>query len=538
VYPTLFLIVASVQGRLSLRARLSIALGFIIVASYWLSIVQTASNPSGAYFSPLTRAWELALGALVAVGTFWLKQIPRQAAAVLTWAGLAAILVAAFVFNAQTAYPGSLVAVPVIGSALIIAGGVAVPRYGAESLLSLHPFQWLGRRSYSLYLWHWPILIIAAERVGKSTLSLGQNLGLLVIAMLISMASYSFIENPIRHRRFPSKRTVAAGVVMVVVTVLALTLVISTETVSASSTPVKAAPSDQVVAARVAAAIRITSVPKSIQPPISQAATDKGRAYNGFSCTAKDHQSSVSICPLGDPNGKRLLVLYGDSHALMWIPAFETIALAAHWRLVVLAKPDCPAALVSVSNPWRWRLTGQFASCDQWHQWAVRWINSHKPNVLVASQSSRAGIPFSPSTNAKFVTSSTWQQGYEALFNAVTVPGIRKDLLGGTPIGLDHSVGNQPPGLGPVCLSAHPQDVQQCSVATAAGIPPSYQRAEQTAAQNTGAEFIDPLPWFCSSRCTSIVGHYIVYADMNHITATYAQYLQTVLGRALALNGR
>src|SRR5664279_3496629 len=131
VYPTLFLLVARVKGRFSLRTRMSVALGVVIVASYWLSVTQTASHPASAYFSPFTRAWELALGALVAVSTTWLKHLPAQVAALLTWAGLAAIVTSAFVFNAQTAYPGSLVAVPVVGAALIIAGGVAVPRAGA-----------------------------------------------------------------------------------------------------------------------------------------------------------------------------------------------------------------------------------------------------------------------------------------------------------------------------------------------------------------------------------------------------------------------
>ena len=127
VYPTLFLLVAQVKVRLSLRARMAIALGVVIVGSYGLSIVQTASHPATAYFSPFTRAWELALGALVAVSTAWLKQIPGQIGAVLTWAGLAAIGYSAVAFNAQTAYPGSLAAVPVVGAALIIAGGVSIP---------------------------------------------------------------------------------------------------------------------------------------------------------------------------------------------------------------------------------------------------------------------------------------------------------------------------------------------------------------------------------------------------------------------------
>src|ERR1035438_3934496 len=227
VYPTLFLLVARVKGRFSLRTRMSIALSVVIVASYWLSVTQTASHPAAAYFSPFTRPWGLALGALVAVSTTWLKHLPARAAAVLTWAGLAAIVYSAFVFNAQTAHPGSLVAVPVVGAALIIAGGVAVPRWGAESLLGLGPFRQLGKLSYSLYLWPWPMLIIAAEQVGKTNLPVGDNLILVVIAVLLSMATYRLVENPIRHWRLPSRTSVIAGVALVLATVLLLSVTIA-----------------------------------------------------------------------------------------------------------------------------------------------------------------------------------------------------------------------------------------------------------------------------------------------------------------------
>lgn len=231
VYPTLFLIVASIRGRLSLRQRMTIVLAFAIVVSFWSSVSQTASNPAAAYFSPFTRAWELALGALVAVGTQWLRHLPTRIAAVISWAGAAAVIFAALEFNAATAYPGSLVAVPVVGAAMVIAGGASAPRAGAEWLLSLRPLQWLGRRSYSLYLWHWPILIIAAERVGKSSLSVGDNLLLVLVAMAVAMASYAVIENPIRHWRLPSGVSVVSGVGVVICTVVVLTIVIHAEPV-------------------------------------------------------------------------------------------------------------------------------------------------------------------------------------------------------------------------------------------------------------------------------------------------------------------
>ena len=201
VYPTIFLIVAVVFTRQSLRARLRVLLGFIVLASYVLSIVLTSTNPSGAFFSPLTRAWELALGGLVAVYSDRLRRLGPSVAAVASWLGLGGILVAAFVFTSATTYPGSLVALPVIGAALIVAGGAAQPKWGVETVLRQRPLQWLGLISYSLYLWHWPLLTIAAQSQGKTSLPVGDNMLWVLLALVLAIGTYLVVENPIRHSK-------------------------------------------------------------------------------------------------------------------------------------------------------------------------------------------------------------------------------------------------------------------------------------------------------------------------------------------------
>ena len=186
-------------------------------------------NSVAAFFSPFTRAWELALGALVAVASVQLARLPRTVAAVMTWAGLVGILVAAFTYNSATRYPGAAVALPVISTALIVAGGMARPVAGAEFVLRLPPFQWLGRLSYSLYLWHWPILIIAAQHAGHP-LSNEDNLLWLLFALGLSVGSYFLLENPIRHWKFLTRspvRSVSLGGLLVALTLALCTFEIA-----------------------------------------------------------------------------------------------------------------------------------------------------------------------------------------------------------------------------------------------------------------------------------------------------------------------
>jgi peptidoglycan/LPS O-acetylase OafA/YrhL len=207
VYPTLFIVAALVWSQVSLRLKLTVLLVISIAASLIWSIHQTATNGTAAYFSPFTHAWELALGGLVAVGSFQLAKLPRSVAIAMSWIGLAGIFVAAFEFTSTTAYPGSAVALPVVATALVVAGGTAAPTWGAEALLRLHPFRWLGKLSYSLYLWHWPVLIIAGQ-YAFHPLSVKDNLGWVLVALGLSIVSYFIVENPIRHWKFLTRSAV------------------------------------------------------------------------------------------------------------------------------------------------------------------------------------------------------------------------------------------------------------------------------------------------------------------------------------------
>ena len=181
--------------------RLFLVASGIAALSLAYSIHDTSSNPTSAYFSTLARGWELGVGVMIALAVPWIRKIGVWQRALMTWAGLAGILLATLLYTSSTPFPGDAALLPVLSAALVIAGGIRPgPARGAVSVLRRPEFQLTGNISYALYLWHWPILVIAAEAVGHS-LSFGVNLLLIAFAYGLSYVTFKIYEDPLRHAR-------------------------------------------------------------------------------------------------------------------------------------------------------------------------------------------------------------------------------------------------------------------------------------------------------------------------------------------------
>ena len=311
------------------------------------------------------------------------------------------------------------------------------------------PFRQLGRLSYSLYLWHWPILILAAEAAGKSTLPLPQAMGWLLVALLAAVITYRFVENPIRHFKFALRHrwvSVGLGIGLVAVTLSVVTVQIrvhaGTEFAAAAPEGVVSAASGDQVDQLVASSVRVRTIPPEFRP------ASWGGPPVFTRCVKNPTQMNAPGCVYGDPLGRSTMVLYGDSHAAMWFQTLDDIAMRAHWRLIILSLGFCPADMLHFGNPPGVGTPGgEWQACDQWHRYAIDRINHIKPNLLLVTDEAALG-PGGADTRTQ------WQRGLEEVFKAIRAPNVRFAVLGNIPLS---------PEGGPDCLARDSKDVQACS---------------------------------------------------------------------------
>jgi peptidoglycan/LPS O-acetylase OafA/YrhL len=520
VWPALLALTLLVALRLrrSPTTALALVAAGITTASLAWSIHDTTADPYGAYFSPFVRGWELGLGALLALATDQLSRIPRTVRAAAGWVGCGLIAYAAVAFSAATAFPGYVALAPTVGVGLLIIAGVAsLPAWAPASLISTPAFTWVGDRSYALYLWHWPILIIAARYAGH-TLSLEENLMLIALAIAISAISYALVENPLRQRRWTGRTAVIvwpATVAASLAVAIGLTQLVQPAQAGPVATPqltfasarAAAPPSLPAVKAAVAAAKRSAPIPQPLTPPLDKLLSDHYAVPAG--CDATDGQTTETVCVLGDTTASKTIVAFGDSHLEEWLPAILSMASKDGWKVIPFIKQGC--------TPPRWVGAYGKAECLTWYRWATRKANGLHADVAIIGGSIEAGFGHNPKLRADDLRAITKL--------AQTLGKTAKSVM---------VIGDPPSQSGePVdCLAAPGANMKRCTHNRSANQVKIYKQMK-TAAKSAHAGWIDTLGWFCyQNLCPMVVGHTVTYVDHDHISQTYATQLVTVFRRA------
>ena len=494
-WPLLMLAAAHLWRR---RRPLATVLAVLVAGSFTLSVTETARSAPWAYFGPHTRVWELGAGALLALAATRLRRLPARP--LLGWSGLAAILLAAVGYGEVTPFPGWRAAIPVAGAVALIAAAGA----GPGRLLGLRPMQTVGRLSYSWYLWHWPVLLIGPAALGLRG-GIGQRMLLAAAALGLAWATHRWVENPLRHRpglRDRARRGLGLGLALsAATTAVAVLLAVLPHGVATGgdrpdlrATLAAAADPAAVLVRTIEASHRMGRLPANLTPALAVAARDRPRVWNEGCHADVPVTVAADGCVYGDPAGDRTVVLYGDSHAAQWFPTLERLALARHWRLVELTKSSCSAADLLL---WHDTLKRSYTECAAFHRSAIARVRRLRPTA--------------------------WDRTFDQLRDS----GASVTAIADTPY-LGGSV--------PECLAApaNRRRAGNCTRSLRSALRGPQQRAVFLSyAGGRRATIIDPITWFCTDMCPTVIGNVLVYRDSNHMTTTYAAALTPLLDARL-----
>ncbi|WP_130011192.1 acyltransferase family protein [Serinicoccus sediminis] len=535
----------------------------VFAASLAVSWRWTLEEPS-AYFVTPTRVHELMIGAFVALGARAWPRLPRALAAVLGWAGLAMVGLSLVVITKETLFPGLWALLPTLGTALVLLAGPAAAGLGPVALLRARPLQWVGRLSYSLYLWHWPFVAVAAEMVhvgrgGPDTLPV--HWGLLAVGLSVVPAWLSFVlvEDPVRrHGRVLSaqlspglavRRTLRLGVNCTLAgAALGLALMLAApssvteqaarwrtpdvveqlrspvgaDTLGGVDDPVPAVAGpgrdSPLVAASAGSGASgalgepppVVEIPERVGQlavPLEQVPDDVP-VLEPEDCFVTLTGTRVGVCEGGDPDGELTVALIGDSHAGMWMTAMDAIGRDRGWRVIAMTKSSCPPARGLVVE--RSGQAGDYRQCTRWQRRLDDALVRESPDVVLLSSASYG------TTGDEKVAA-----GLGARVDMLQEEGMRPALVRDVP---------RAPFDVPACLLENEDDVPRCAFDRERGLATSGTGHDLLARQRPGLPVVDLTDAVCPGRtCSPIVGEVVVWRDSNHLSATYVRSLRDVV---------
>ena len=536
VWPILILGMVLLAGRLRWNRDIAVlgGLAVLVVVSLGYSVWETAHNPAAAYFVTPTRMWELGVGGLLAVVVAvrqrhslppLLSQTPRV---VLAWVGFAAIAWTAWSYTGRTPFPGWQALLPVLGTALVIGAHSPMTRLSPGPLLAVRPMQWLGDVSYSVYLWHWPLIVLIPQLRGHDLDTLDRVVAL-ALTLVLAWLTKKYVEDRFRTPQWgiPLRKPFLLGAA-------GMAVVIALAGLQQLEVGQRQQRSEEKLAQAIAnggpcfgaAALEHPAACKpvpydQIVPAPADAANDKSNAYGDVS-GGKDCFSHVPgfrqvRCSFGDRRSKVEIALVGNSHAGQWLPTLERLAKRYHWHITTYLASQCAVAKVRQAFPTR----GNTDACEAWVARTTRAVARSKPSAVVYTNRISVGA-----AGKSFEESGPlYRAGMESVLRTWDAAGLDVLVVRDTPA---------PDNLVPDCLAQHPDDVSACNGPRGEWLPKDQS---QSAVQRVGSariRFLNLTDHICpTTTCSAVIGGVVTYFDGSHMTATYASTLDRYLGPPL-----
>jgi peptidoglycan/LPS O-acetylase OafA/YrhL len=491
----------------------------LVVASLAYSVHETTANAPAAYFMTTTRMWELGAGGLLALAPARLtRTLARQGW--LGWSGLAAVIASAFLLTGSMAFPGALALLPVLGAVALIAGGSGEGRGGPSRLTSGRLMVFIGGISYSLYLWHYPLINLYTDWRGRAPGLVSGPL-ILAVSVLLAWLTKTFVEDKVRLAPFIARHQWRSlAVVLVAVVPVALAAVY----ITAEPGPWNGTLGpDYPGAAALTGAVTNVPVAPVLKPPdpISQRLDQTGGCLDDFGA------STPKECVFGDTTHPLLTVaLVGDSAAGQWFDALNAIAVQRHWKLVTELHSSCPWSSTLVLN---WNGIGELTACQAWGKAVLHdLITTIRPNVVITTEyPSLLSTPDHP-VNASPAAMAEIGAGMAQYWTQLEAAGISVTPVKESPDLIEDV---------PTCVDEHPTDLARCDVPVSTAILADSPVTDAAKLMNGRVTIVDANSLICGPRvCAPVVGNVLVYGDRHHLTGPYskstAPFLEALLLKA------
>jgi peptidoglycan/LPS O-acetylase OafA/YrhL len=442
----------------------------------------TSRNQVLAFYLSPPRAWEFSVGGVLAlVPLHWLTA-REHLCKWLGAAGLLALVLSGVMIAGSLRFPGYIAAIPVLATLAALLAGSAAPGSLAARWLSWRPLQYLGRISYSLYLWHWPVLLMVPEMLQDHSFAI--RVACVLLSVVLAAITHVAVENPVRFNSFLLPRPrLSLGIV-------ALSMTIAVGGFGAWW----------------------TALHHSAQfHKFNQVRADIPSFY-ATGCIAELIDSTPKLCFFGEiSNPKSTMVLFGDSHAAQWFPALKAIAESRHWKLVTIIKSACSPMAVKMLDNIR-----AIEACDQWRKLSIARIQEMRPDTVILSSSTL----YPQRGSSKLIDAADWERGSRETFRALARGDIAVRFIRDTPYA-DYDV--------PYCLA----QLAWNGHATCPPLPRTqalndgiYRAQLRAAADFSNVKIIDMSDAICGKdSCETVQGDLVKYRDSAHMTSSYIESL-------------
>jgi hypothetical protein len=501
----------------ALRRILLTIFGVVAAASLTWGIMQATGDDPVAYYSTLTRVWELAAGGILALVIRDTRRFAPLRNTLVVF-GVATIVVAACLFDDSTAFPGVAALAPTLGACAVIAGGRTSGPGSLRMVAESWAVQRIGDISYSLYLWHFPVVVFFGVYTGRDP-RFTDVMVILIVSFALAIASYTLVEQPIRTARWfkaDGRMLVAALVAMVLVGGLTLTLpwrVQGTIDRWDSNAQAAAREADETIPEGIQRDFApFVDGSTAISPNPIKAAEDKDPAINA--CQAGQRDTVTSMCEFGETeNPKATVAVVGDSHAAMFTAPIIKIAEERDWRVVTYLHSACPFS----ADPRRGDSPEVQACAEANVQTRAEVLELAPQIVVTAYQESYALAPRGSEEHPG-------AEGLAEVWNEWLDHGFQVVALQDTPHARDDVI---------ECVTENYGDPTQCDQPRdeAVGGRDTVPAALELAPGVRSGKFLD---FFCDEQtCPAVIGNVLVYRDPNHVTRTYMEQLTDRLREVL-----